>query len=97
VKPRRRSRTVAVLAVLAAGVLTACGASAPPAKELAIEVIDSMEQREEITAEAAICMRAEVEKFEGETLDDIAALADAGDTRGLEALAEFEAALTACR
>lgn len=86
--------------IVSTGALAACGASAPPANELAIEVIDSLDGVSE--AEKA-CMRAEVDKYEGEELDEFAALADeyargkTTDTSGAVEIDAFEAALAACQ
>ena len=93
------------VAALSLTVLTACGASAPPADELALEVIDSMELRDEITAETAACMRDEVTGFTltdeqalgFEDFDDVATKADQGNEQAQNIMADFEAALAACR
>ncbi len=84
-------RSLAV-AVLAGAALTACGATAPPAAELAIEVIDTLEVDEDVKQ----CMRDEVAEFGEATLDEIAKLASEGDSRGLEGMEEFQAALAGC-
>lgn len=81
---------------MAAVVLAACGTSAPPAKELAVEVIDSMELRGEISEAAAACMRDKVEAYTGKQLDEIAERADAGNTEALAELDTFQADLAAC-
>lgn len=78
---------------LAVLTLTACGASAPPAKELAVEAIDSLDLPEEVKE----CMREHVESFEGELLDDIADRAASDNADALADLAEFEQALADCR
>ncbi|HUF98327.1 MAG TPA: hypothetical protein VMM60_09360 [Ilumatobacter sp.] len=93
-------RSVLAAVIVSTGVLAACGASAPPANELAIEVIDSLQGVSETEKE---CMRAEVDKYEGEDLDRFAELADqyeqgnTTDTSGAEEMDAFEAALAACR
>lgn len=57
----------------------------------------------QITESVAQCMRDEVNTYEGEELDRIADLADKAeqgkstDQSGIEAMAEFEASLSACR
>lgn len=90
-------RRALVSLVLAAGVLTACGASAPPAKELAIEVVDSMVLRNEITEAEAECMRGKINEYSGDALDDIAQKADGGNTDALASLDQFQADLASCR
>jgi len=91
-----RRRLVALVALAAAG-LTACGASAPPAHELAIEVIDSMEARGEINPNAAQCMRDAVDEYDEDDLAQIADNAAGGSTDALEQLDRFEADLALCR
>ncbi len=86
-------RSVLAAVILSTGALAACGASAPPANELAIEVIDSLDVSDAVKA----CMRAEVETFEGEELDEIAAAADEKNAEGIAALAAFQAALEDCQ
>ena len=81
-------------------VLTACGASAPPARELADELIDTLEVSDSVKA----CMRTEVADFAltdeqavvFEDLDDVAAKADGGNELALGIMADFQAALAAC-
>ena len=85
-----------VAAALAAFTLTACGASAPPAEELAGEVIDSMVLRGQITADQAPCMHEHVATFEGELLDDLGERAASGNADAVVELEEFQAALAAC-
>ena len=86
-------RSVLAAVILSAGALTACGASAPPADELAIEVIESLDVSDSVKA----CMIAEVDTFAAEDLDQIAAAADDGDAEGLAAIAAFQAALEDCQ
>ena len=82
-------------------VLSACGASAPPAKELADELIDTLEVSDEVKA----CMHEAVADFSlteeqaagFENFDDVATKADGGNEQALQILADFEAALAACR
>lgn len=83
-------------AALAAVALTACGASAPPAKELAIEVIDSMVADGEISERAGECMREKVDAYTGDDLDQIAERADAGNTEAEADLDKFQADLESC-
>lgn len=86
-------RSVLAAVIVSTGVLTACGASAPPANELAIEVIDSLDVSETVKE----CMRAEVETFEGEELDEIAAAADDGNTDAVASMLAFQEALEDCQ
>ncbi len=90
-----RRSLVAVVALAVTG-LTACGASAPPAKELAVEVVDSMLADGLITDAAAECMRDRIAEYDGETLDDIAERADSQNADALEDLAQFQADLADC-
>jgi hypothetical protein len=88
------ARSRSLLAALAVGtvVLTACGSSAPPAKELAIEVIETLEVTDTVKA----CMTAKVNEFEGEQLDSIAEAAEGGDQDAIAQLDEFQDALESC-
>ncbi len=91
------------LAVVAFSALTACGQSAPPARELADEMIDSLTDTE-ASPEAKACMHAEVAKFElteqqlvgFKDFDDVAEKAAGGNETALEIMADFEAALASC-
>jgi polyhydroxyalkanoate synthesis regulator phasin len=85
-----------VAAALAAFTLPACGASAPPAEELAGEVIDSMVLRGQITEDEGACMHAEVAAFEGELLDDLGERAASDNAAALAELDEFQQALADC-
>ena len=86
--------------VVALSVLTACGASAPPAKELADEIIETLDVSPAVKA----CMHAEVADFglteeqaTGFTdFDDVAAKADGGNELALAIMADFQAALASC-
>ena len=92
-------RLVAVAAAIT--VLSACGASAPPAKELANEVIDTLDVSDEVKA----CMHAEVADFSltaeeatgFESFDDVAEKADGGNELAQQIIDRFEAALASCR
>jgi hypothetical protein len=86
-------------------VLSACGASAPPARELADEIIDTLEVDGVPVSDAIkACMHAEVADFEltpeeaqgFEDFDDVAAKADGGNAQALAILDRFEAALASC-
>jgi hypothetical protein len=94
-------RSFLPLALVAVGVLTACGASAPPAKELADEMIDTLEVSDSVKS----CMHAQVADFrlseddaQGfKDLDDVAAKASGGNELALRIMDNFEASLAACR
>ena len=93
-------RTFLPLAVVAVSVLTACGASAPPAKELANELIDTLDVSDEVKD----CMHTKVDDFsltedqaQGfEDFDDVATKASGGNELALGILDDFEAALASC-
>jgi hypothetical protein len=97
VKLRRAS-----VLVLAAGtlVLTACGDLAPPAKELADEMIDTLDVPDSVKA----CMKDRVEGFElteqeaqGFTdFDDVAAKAAEGQEQAKQIMQRFQGSLAAC-
>ncbi len=97
-------RSIIALAAASVTVLSACGASAPPAKELATEMVDSMVERDGISEEVAACMRQEIEDFslteeqaQGfSDFDDVAAKADGGNELALQILGDFQDALAAC-
>lgn len=80
--------------------LTACGASAPPAKELADEMIDTLDVSDSVKA----CMHAEVADFslteeqaQGfEDLDDVADKAAGGNELALGIMEDFQTALASC-
>jgi hypothetical protein len=96
-----RPRTILSAVALSVTVLTACGASAPPAEELALEVIDTLDVEESVKA----CMRDEVTGFTLTDeqavgfvdLDDVAAKAAGQNEQAQNIIAELEAALAACR
>jgi hypothetical protein len=98
-------RSIIAIAAASVTVLSACGASAPPAKELATEMVDSMVERDGLSEAAADCMRQEIEDFslteeqaQGfSDLDDVASKADGGNELALQILGDFQAALAACR
>ena len=103
-KTRLTSRSL--LAVVAfTGVLTACGASAPPAKELADEIIDTLEENGVPVSDAVkACMHREVADFEltpeeaqgFENLDDVATKAADGNEQAKLILSRFEQSLASC-
>jgi hypothetical protein len=87
------------------GVLTACGASAPPAKELADEIIDTLEEDGVPVSDAVkACMHQEVADFEltpeeaqgFENLDDAATKAADGNEQAKLVLKRFEESLASC-
>lgn len=92
-------RSLAAALTLTA-VLTACGASAPPARELANEMIDTLDVSDSVKE----CMHDAVDDFrlsdedaQGfDDLDDVAAKADGGQERAIQIMDDFEAALAAC-
>lgn len=93
-------RSFLPLVVVGLSVLTACGASAPPARELANELIDTLEVSDSVKD----CMHAEVDDFNlteeqanvFEDLDDVAAKADGGNELAIGIMADFQAALATC-
>jgi len=86
--------------VVSLSVLTACGASAPPATELADEIIETLDVSDDVKA----CMHAEVAEFrlteqqaQGfNDLDDVASKAEGGNELAIGILRDFENALAAC-
>ena len=86
--------------VLGAVVLTGCTNSAPPAAELADEMIDTLDVSDQVKT----CMKAEVEGFElteeeakgFEDLDDVAKKAADGQEQAKQIIARFQAALADC-
>ena len=87
------------------GVLTACGASAPPADELADELIDTLEKNGQPVSDAVkACMHQAVADFEltpeeaqgFENLDDVAKKAADGNEQASQILQRFEDELAAC-
>ena len=94
-------RSILAVAALSVTVLTACGASAPPAEELALELIETLD----VDEAAKACMRDEVtgftlteEQAQGfENLDDVAQKAADGNEQAQNIMDAFEASLAACR
>jgi hypothetical protein len=86
--------------VVSLGALSACGASAPPAKELADELIDTLEVSDEVKD----CMHEAVTDFglseedaQGfSDLDDVAAKAADGQERAIQIMDDFQQSLAAC-
>jgi len=94
---------VAAAAALSLTVLTACGASAPPADELADEMIETLEVNGvPVSDSVKDCMRGVVADFEiapesgFESLDDVAEKASDGQPQAIEIMDRFEAELAAC-
>ena len=86
-------------------VLSGCRASAPPAEELANEIIDTLEvDGVPVSAEVKACMHKEVDDFaltEQEAqgfsnLSDVAKKADAGNEQAKQIMQRFEDALASC-
>ncbi len=92
---------IATLVALSLTVLAACGASAPPARELANEIVDTLDVSDEVKD----CMHDVVDGFslteeqaQGfSDFDDVAAKAAGGNELAKNILDDFEAALAACR
>lgn len=93
------NRRLVAVAVASLAVLSACGASAPPGKELADEMIDTLDVSDAVKD----CMHQAVEDFTidpdagFESFDDLAQKAADDQPQAVALLAEFEAALAACR
>ncbi len=98
-------RSILTVAAASITVLSACGASAPPAKELANEMVDTMVDRGDITESEGTCMHQEIDDFglteEQATgfsdFDDVAEKAAGDNELAKSILADFEAALASCR
>ena len=90
-KSRRTLRAVAVALVALVG-LSAC-ASTPSAKRIALDSVETLDVAEPVKA----CMRDAIEEYDQEQLQQIAELADAGNSEGIAELARFEASLRSCR
>jgi hypothetical protein len=93
-------RSIVATAALSLTVLTACGASAPPAGELAIEVIETLDVSDSVKA----CMTGVVTGFElteeeaagFDNFDDVAQKAADGNQLALRIMDDFEADLARC-
>jgi hypothetical protein len=104
VKTRFASRSLFAVVALT-GVLTACGASAPPAKELADEMIDTLEENgTPVSDSVKACMHKEVADFEltpeeakgFDNLDDVATKAHEGNEQAKQIMQRFEQSLASC-
>ncbi|MFZ8999034.1 MAG: hypothetical protein ACO225_11610 [Ilumatobacteraceae bacterium] len=90
-----------VLVVIVGLTASACGSAAPPAKELADELIATLDVSDAVKA----CMTDAVESFTlteeqaagFEDFDDVATKAAAGNELALRILVDFEDSLAACR
>lgn len=88
------------MAIASVTILSACGASAPPARELAIEMVDTLDVSDAVKD----CMRDEINGFTlteeqaagFSDFDDVANKADGGNETALQIMADFEATLAAC-
>ena len=92
VRPARRPvRAALALAALAAVGLSACS-SAPSAKRVALDMIETLD----ISESAKACMTQKVEDYPEGDLEKIAELADNGDAEGLKQLNQFSDDLATC-
>lgn len=93
-------RSIIALAVASITVLSACGVSAPPARELALEMVETLDVSEPVKE----CMRREIDGFgltEAQAtgfsdFDDVAAKAAEGNDEALQIMGDFQSALAAC-
>jgi len=93
-------RSIIALAVASITVLSACGVSAPPARELANEMVDTLDVSEPVKE----CMRQEIDDFSltedqatgFSDLDDVAAKAAEGNELALQIMGDFQSALASC-
>ena len=91
--PRRR---LAVLALTAVVGLSAC-ATVPPAKRVALDMVDAMAARGEITSIEQACMRDRIDEYSESRLQEIAQRAQEADVAARAELAVFEEELASCR
>ena len=93
-----RRRSLVAVAALSLTVLTACGASAPPGKELADEMIETLPVSDDVKE----CMHEAAADFQigpdsgFESFDDMAQKAADEQPQAVAVMAEFEAALASC-
>ena len=95
------NRRLIATVVVSLSVVTACGASSPPARELAHEMVDTLDLSDDVKD----CMHDRVDSFAlseedalGFTdLDDVAAKADGGNERAIQIMNDFQASLAGCR
>jgi hypothetical protein len=106
VKTRRPSRSL-LAGVALVVTLSACGAAAPPADELADELIDTLEaDGVPLSDEVKDCMHGVVDEFTltdeemedtgASNLDGVAEKAADGQAASEAVIARFQAELTAC-
>jgi hypothetical protein len=102
---RRSPRSLLAATATLMVVLTACGASPPPGRELADEIIDTLERDgEPLSDEVKDCMHQAVEDFrftEDEAagfddLDDAAEKASEGQEQAIQIMDRFQAELADC-
>ncbi|HSH10422.1 MAG TPA: hypothetical protein VLA10_01445 [Ilumatobacter sp.] len=88
------------MAVVGVSLLTACGASAPPAKELADEMVETLD----VSQSVKDCMHEAIANFslteeqaQGfKDFDEVATKAAGNNELAIGILAQFEAALASC-
>lgn len=93
-------RSITALAIASFTVLTACGVSAPPGKELAHEMVETLDVDESVQD----CMHQEIDSFglteEQATgfsdFDDVASKAADGNELALVIMGDFRDALDSC-
>jgi hypothetical protein len=93
-------RSILALAAASVAVLSACGASAPPARELALEMVATLDVSDEVKA----CMDQQIDDFSltedqaagFSDLDDVAAKAADGNELALQIMDDFQDALASC-
>lgn len=96
----RSHRSLLALAGAATVVLAACGASAPPGKELADEVIDTLDVSDAVKQ----CMHSEVADFQltdddlqgFNDFDEVAQKAADGQDKALAIMRRFQDAIASC-
>ncbi len=102
----RSTRSFILAAIVASGVLTGCGTNPPPAKELALEVVETAKDSNgnDLSDSVKQCMREAINEFTltdeqakaFKDFDDVVAKADNGNEVAKGVLVEFEAALASC-
>ena len=98
-------RSIIAFAAASVTVLSACGASAPPAKELATEMVDTLVTDGQISESEGDCMKQVIDDFslteeqaQGfSDFDDVASKADGGNELALQIMGDFQDALVSCR
>lgn len=87
-----RGSPLIVLALSLVLGLSAC-ASTPSAYRIALDVVETLDLDENVKT----CMREAIESYDPDDLQQIAELAEAGNSDGVADLARFEASLRSCR